>query len=195
MFVYICEMSFKELKQLEAWHEDQRQPGLDDRRLTLRDLEPVLKKLGPLFQVTLAGRSFESRPVFKIVCGSGERQILIWTQMHGNESTGTRAILDLFKWIESPGSMTQFRDELLENCTLTVLPMLNPDGSERYTRLDSQGIDLNRDVIEKKAPESQILQKVLAEVDPDYCFNMPSKSWSLPWRTLILVLERKQSPV
>ena len=34
-------------------------------------------------------------PIYRI--GEGEKRVLLWSQMHGNESTTTRALLDLFK--------------------------------------------------------------------------------------------------
>ncbi len=172
MIVYICEMNKKELDNLTAWHEDQSHSNPEDRRFTLSDLEPLLKNLGPFFDVSVLGQSFESRSIYKVMVGSGGKKVLIWTQMHGNESTGTKAVLDFFKWIENPGSQTNLRDKLIGSCTLCVIPMLNPDGAERYTRLDSRDIDLNRDVLERKAPESSILQELLKNFDPDYCFNM-----------------------
>jgi len=170
--VYICEMKKEELSNLAAWHDSQCCSYLDDRRFTLSELEPLLKNLGPLFEVSALGHSYESRSIYRVVLGSGTTRVLIWTQMHGNESTGTKAVLDFFNWIENPGSQKRLRDELLNSCTLCVVPMLNPDGAERYTRLDSRGIDLNRDVLEKNAPESRLLQEILKTFDPDYCFNL-----------------------
>ena len=160
------------LQDLATWHELNRCSNLEDRRLIFADLEPLLKDLGPLFTVSSLGHSYESRPINKVVFGSGSTKVLIWTQMHGNESTGTKAVLDLFKWVEHPDRRIGLRDELLGRCTFCIVPMLNPDGAERYSRLDSQGIDLNRDVLEKKAPESRLLQELLKKFDPDYCFNM-----------------------
>jgi hypothetical protein len=170
--VYICEMKKAELSGLAAWHASQDPSILTERKLTLSDLEPLLRDLSPVFGVSVLGHSYESRPIYKVVLGSGRRKILIWTQMHGNESTGTKAVLDFFRWIENPGNHQGLKDELLKRCTICVVPMLNPDGAERYTRLDSRGIDLNRDVLEKKAPESLLLQEVLKAFDPHYCFNM-----------------------
>lgn len=172
MNVYICEMNKEELSNLAAWHDSGCISNLEDRRLILSELEPLLRNLGPLFELSTLGHSYESRPIFKVVLGSGTRKILIWTQMHGNESTGTKAVLDFFNWFENPGSQKSLRDELLNSCTVCVVPMLNPDGAERYSRLDSRGIDMNRDVLEKKAPESLLLQGVLKAFDPHYCFNM-----------------------
>jgi len=165
-------MKKEELSNLAEWHDSQCRSDLEDRRFTLSELEPLLRNLGPLFELSTLGHSYESRPIFKVVLGSGPKKNLIWTQMHGNESTGTKAILDFFNWFENPGNQKSLRDELLNSCTVCVVPMLNPDGAERYTRLDSRGIDLNRDVLERKAPESLLLQEVLKTFDPHYCFNM-----------------------
>ena len=165
-------MEITELRELAAWHEAECHTNLKDRRLVLSDMQPLLANLDSLFRVSVLGHSHESRTIYKLIFGSGSRKVLIWTQMHGNESTGTKAVMDFFKWMEKPGCQKVLRDELLERCTFCVVPMLNPDGAERYTRLDSQGIDLNRDVLDKKAPESMLLQAVLKDFDPDYCFNM-----------------------
>lgn len=165
-------MEKTELDELGSWHETHCHSNLEDRRLILTQLESLLNNLGPLFEVSLLGHSSESRDIHKIILGSGKKKILIWTQMHGNETTGTKAVLDFFNWIENPGIQSTLRDELLDHCTICVIPMLNPDGAERYTRLDSRGIDLNRDVLTKKAPESRLLQEILINFDPDYCFNM-----------------------
>jgi hypothetical protein len=50
--------------------------------------------------------------------------------------------------------------------------MLNPDGAKAYTRENAQKIDLNRDAVDLKSPESRILKAVLDEFNPDYCFNL-----------------------
>ena len=34
---------------------------------------------------------------------------------------------------------------MLDNLTIHVVPMLNPDGAERYQRRNVQDIDINRD--------------------------------------------------
>ncbi|UCE94344.1 MAG: hypothetical protein JSV73_03460, partial [Flavobacteriaceae bacterium] len=66
----------------------------------------------------------------------------------------------------------RLKEQILSTCSIHCIPILNPDGAVAYTRVNAQGIDLNRDVIDKKAPESVLLQKVLEEVKPDYCFNL-----------------------
>lgn len=50
--------------------------------------------------------------------------------------------------------------------------MLNPDGSSRYTRLNANEIDLNRDAINRSQKETQCFFDYLETFKPDFCFNM-----------------------
>ena len=164
----------KEIRdRILEWHARSAEGRTFGRRLTLAEIEPILIGLdSSLFKVSQIGLSHEQRPLYRVDFGSGETRILIWTQMHGNESTGTRAVLDLFEWVQQPGDLEDMRDDLLKGSTVSVLPMLNPDGAEAYTRVNAQQIDLNRDVLEKKAPESEVLQQQLSLIHPAFCFNM-----------------------
>ena len=40
------------------------------------------------------GFSVQNRPIKMLEIGSGPHKILIWSQMHGNESTTTKALLE-----------------------------------------------------------------------------------------------------
>ncbi|UJH92919.1 hypothetical protein LZ575_03745 [Antarcticibacterium sp. 1MA-6-2] len=55
---------------------------------------------------------------------------------------------------------------------MTIIPMLNPDGARAYTRINANGIDLNRDAHQKSQIESQILNQIFSEFQPDFCFNL-----------------------
>jgi hypothetical protein len=93
----------------------------------------------------------------------------MWSQMHGNESTTTKAVLDLINFLATPGALAT---AILESCTIMILPMLNPDGAAAYTRVNANQIDLNRDAQERSQPESRLLRAVYEEFGPDYCFNL-----------------------
>ena len=43
----------------------------------------------------IIGASEENRNIYQIKIGKGSKKILIWTQMHGNECTGTKSVIDL----------------------------------------------------------------------------------------------------
>ena len=76
--------------------------------------------------------------------GRGPFKVLLWSQMHGDEPTATSALFDLFEYLyrhraEDPAA------RILDALTLHAVPMLNPDGAEKFTRRNAQGIDVNRD--------------------------------------------------
>ena len=102
-------------------------------------------------------------PLYQI--GKGDVRILLWSQMHGNESTTTRALIDILKIFSE-------QDCLFYNCELYIIPMLNPDGANLYTRENFNHIDLNRDAINLSQKESLFLRSVFEDVKPDFCFNL-----------------------
>ena len=172
LIVYICKMKRIDIDELSSWYHIHHEKNLEERYLNLKQMQPYLAGLNDGFKVKKIGESFERRDIYTLVFGEGKTNLLLWTQMHGNESTGTRALLDLIKFFSDPGSLSWLSSHILQECTIHCIPMLNPDGAEAYTRINAQGIDLNRDVIEKRAVESRLLQKVLKSVNPHYCFNL-----------------------
>ena len=92
--------------------------------------------------------------------------------MHGNESTGTKALFDVFNFLSHPKELLQIADSILENCSLIFIPILNPDGSINFIRENAEGVDLNRDAVDLKAVESRILRAILEEFQPHFCFNL-----------------------
>ena len=141
--------------------------ALANRYITNSHIEPLLNSLPSQFCQSLLGTSEAGMPIHGVQVGTGSKRILIWSQMHGNESTTTKALFDLFNYFELPNSET-----LLEACTLFIIPILNPDGAEHYTRVNAHAIDLNRDAVDINAKESQLLRTVLDEFCPDFCFNL-----------------------
>jgi len=89
--------------------------------------------------------------------------------MHGNESTTTKAVMDLFHYLLSDFGQGS---GLLAQLELCVVPMLNPDGALAYTRYNANQVDLNRDAAQRTQPESQVLRKVFEDFQPHYCFNL-----------------------
>jgi hypothetical protein len=93
----------------------------------------------------------------------------MWSQMHGNESTTTKAVFDFINLLHSD---EKIGIELQKEFTFCILPMVNPDGAEVYTRENANKIDLNRDSVNLSQPESRILRKVFDSFKPNYCFNL-----------------------
>ena len=141
--------------------------ALEKRYVTNSHIEPLLKSLSNQFSQTILGTSEAGLPIHGLQIGTGSRRILIWSQMHGNESTTTKALFDLFNCLELSDSKT-----FLEACTLFIIPILNPDGAAAYTRLNHNQIDLNRDAKALTQSESKILRITYEEFKPHFCFNM-----------------------
>lgn len=162
------------MDRIERWYHSQFEKNLQGRRIVLEDIEPLIKKLKSPFKVQSIGTSELDKPIYKVEAGSGPKRILLWTQMHGNESTGTKALFDWFKYVADhlESTVDCLVKDFLEKCTLVCIPMLNPDGSDVFTRVNSNRIDLNRDAVALKAKESRLLRTVLDDFDPHFCFNL-----------------------
>ena len=141
--------------------------SLKSRVLSNSDIEPLLNLLSNKFEVNVLGYSDTGLPIHGVKIGSGSKRILLWSQMHGNESTTTKALFDLFNYLE----LEDFK-AFSDTCTLFVIPILNPDGAKAYTRLNANGVDLNRDAINRTQKESIILRSVFDKFKPHYCFNL-----------------------
>lgn len=148
---------------------DYKDASLSGRYIHLEQIEPLLVTYKNLFQIKILGESVEKRPIYSISLGSGSKRILMWSQMHGNESTTTKAVFDVLKYIKNNRS---FRDYILENFTICILPMVNPDGALAYTRANSKMVDLNRDAQDRSQPESVVLKEAFDSFKPEYCFNL-----------------------
>ena len=140
----------------------------------------LLNALPSQFAVEIKGYSEEGRAIKLVTWGKGEQKVFIWSQMHGDEATGTMALFDLMNFLKG-----EFHKDLIaaisESCTLYLLPMLNPDGAERFTRRNARQIDINRDYREMLSAEARILEKVRKEVKPHFAFNLHDQNtlWSV----------------
>jgi len=166
---------------LERAHAACRAPELAPRHITPEVLHPFLEALAARSAGTIrlerAGSSFEGAPIFSVTAGTGRTRVLLWTQMHGDESTATRATGDLLSHLARTAGTGPTRD-ILSKVTLTAVPMLNPDGARRCTRRTAQGIDMNRDALALRTPEARLLADLRGRVKPDFCFNLHDQELS-----------------
>jgi hypothetical protein len=135
----------------------------------LRALEA--KHKGGAFRLGEVGRSVEGRAIHLMAVGSGPRNLLLWSQMHGDEPSATPALLDLTDFLLSGRGGEQGR-AILEAFTLLMVPMLNPDGTEVYERRNAQGIDINRDALNLTTPEGRLLKDLRDRYEPELGFNL-----------------------
>jgi hypothetical protein len=163
-------------QELSALHETMRVPGLDDRRFDHRTYwRAVEPYLGGTVSARVAGESAEGREIRHLTFGNGPTTVLLWSQMHGNESTASMSLADIIRFFhESPDHPLARR--VAEGATVHMIPMLNPDGAERFQRRNAQGIDVNRDARRLQTPEGRLLKAVRDELEPDFGFNLHDQS-------------------
>ncbi|WP_341726475.1 M14 family zinc carboxypeptidase [Pseudoxanthomonas putridarboris] len=163
------------LAGLDALYDDRlRVAGLDERRFTAEhwwDIATPLLASKRGFRVEEIGLSVEERPLRHVAWGKGRTRVLLWSQMHGDESTASMALADVFRFLgEHPDHPVVKR--LRARTSLHILPILNPDGAARFQRRNVQGIDLNQDARALATPEARTLKALYDRVRPEYGFNL-----------------------
>ncbi len=164
---------------LQAYHLF-KEESLHTRFIKYSSISALLKKLPPSFEQKILGKSFEDRDITLVTWGNGPIRIFLWSQMHGDEPTGTMALFDLLNFLQHP-YFINITKELAAKCTLYILPMVNPDGAERFTRRNAQQIDINRDFNQTATPEGMILKNAHQQITPHFGFNLHDQSnlWSV----------------
>lgn len=159
--------------ELFKLHDEHRINAITSKRFTQAQM---LGWLSPLrgqnvFTEERVGTSAEGRPLLLLTVGSGPVRVLLWSQMHGDESTATMALLDMLQFMaQRPDHpvVSTIRSRL----TLLLLPMINPDGAERFERRTAQLIDMNRDALALRTPEARALWGVREQYQPAFGFNL-----------------------
>lgn len=164
----------EDLSRLLSTYETYKDTRIKDRRFKHREIVPILKEAAahPLISMRTLGQSVEGRDIYHLSLGTGPVNVLLWSQMHGNEPTATMAIMDILQFFQQQTTAEEWKRELLSKLTLHFVPMLNPDGAERYQRRNVQDIDINRDAQRLQTPEGRILKNIRDELAADFGFNL-----------------------
>lgn len=120
-------------------------------------------------EIKCIGTSVKGHPIYKMTLGTGHIKTIAWSQMHGNESNSTHALLDLLVIKENHPELFE---EILSEITLDFILMLNPDGSEIWTRRNAMDVDMNRDFHREASKEFTILKNWVKSQNYDYAFNL-----------------------
>jgi hypothetical protein len=160
-------------RELFDKYENFKMSAITSRRFSQADMLAWLDPLRQqkLFIMTPVGRSAEGRTISMLKMGAGKTTVLLWSQMHGDESTATMAIMDMLKFFSQEPDHVITRS-ILSKLNLLLLPMLNPDGAERFQRRTAQSIDMNRDALALKTPEARILKETRDTYRPNFGFNL-----------------------
>lgn len=162
--------------ELIALYDGVRVAGLDDRRFDHETYwRTVSPYLGSEVSSRVVGESAEGREIRHLTFGGGPTTVLLWSQMHGNESTASMSLADIVRFFDEQPDHPLAR-RIAEGSTIHMIPMLNPDGAERFQRRNAQGIDVNRDARRLQTPEGRLLKTVRDELEPDFGFNLHDQS-------------------
>lgn len=155
---------FKEFNQYKEYN-------LFGRYLEIDTIQKLILNLPNSFSVKEIGRSVNLLPIYAAYWGNGKRKILGWSQMHGNETTTTKALFDLVNYLTIEKE-SEFVTTLREKCKIVLVFVLNPDGAIAYSRLNANHVDLNRDAKEATQPEMIALQRLYYDLKPNLCLNL-----------------------
>ncbi len=171
-------------KALYDAHATYKEGSLSQRRFKHQDIIPLIDTISQSSaQTRLLGHSIEQRAVYEIKLGHGKKNIMLWSQMHGNEPTSTMAIFDMIRFLQAEDEQfSSLRNTILRELELCFIPMLNPDGVERFQRRNAAEVDLNRDALALACPESIILKEAHQKNKPVFGFNLhdQSKYYNVP---------------
>ena len=106
------------------------------------------------------GTSQQGRPIYKIEShGASKEWLVILGRLHPPEVTGALA---LFPFVEMLLANNELADKFRQKYNLLIIPNLNPDGVAMGNwRHNANGVDLNRDWITFKQPETQQVHQYL----------------------------------
>jgi len=158
-----------QIKTLKSLFKSYKEDALFGRYIHHETIAPLLKKMREKFTIIELGKSVNGVSIHAITFGSGKKKILMWSQMHGNESTTTKAVFDMLNVFFDENNLA---NHILEQCTVCIIPILNPDGAKAYTRFNANAVDLNRDAQELSQPESEVLRQLFDDFQPHYCYNL-----------------------
>jgi hypothetical protein len=118
-----------------------------DYRELQRELARIERVSRGRVDVEKAGESNRGRDIYRATVGSGPKVFLVTSEIHGNEKTGTDALLRILDYLGTSNSREAKR--LRATITLVAVPKLNADGAE----LDRRGNDLSWDEVQQHFPQ------------------------------------------
>ena len=156
-------------------HPNYQEPALTKRRFSASTWENLINawSASPHFTVTQIGQTTELRPIHEVRFGVGPIPIIAWSQMHGDEATATMALADIFRFLTlDTAEYRAIREKLHQKISIYVIPRLNADGAERWTRETALGIDMNRDAQAQNSVEARLLSSWADSKKPLFAFNL-----------------------
>ncbi|KEZ50497.1 M14 family zinc carboxypeptidase [Metabacillus indicus] len=119
--------------------------------ISYAELQKKLRQLeqtsGGKISVDVAGSTNQGREIYTARVGTGDKVLLVQSEIHGNEKTGTVALLNILQKIGSSNS--EAAKKIREEMTIVAIPMMNADASE----LDRRGNDMSWSEVTEQYPQ------------------------------------------
>ncbi|WP_409489656.1 M14 family zinc carboxypeptidase [Amycolatopsis sp. cmx-11-12] len=135
---------------VQACSEEPRELPINE----FTDYREMVRELGRLERVSKGrvavkevGRSNRGRVIHQATVGTGPKVFVVSSEIHGNEKTGTDALLRILDYLGT--SESRDAERLRKTITFVAVPKLNPDGAE----LDRRGNDLSWAEVQRKFPQ------------------------------------------
>jgi len=94
-------------------------------------------------QYEVIGQSVLGKDLYLFRIGNeNANSIFFMGSIHGNEHSGAELLYYFANWLVK--SNDPVASDLLANSQILILPVANPDGFEAWTRINANGVDLNR---------------------------------------------------
>lgn len=156
-----------------------KEPAITDRFMKHSEMMPLIQKhVSSKFVIKEEiGKSVRDRSINHLTAGRGKTKVMLWSQMHGDESTATMALFDMFNFLSATDDNDKLRKLILENLELHFVPMLNPDGAQAWKRRNDLEIDINRDARMLVTPEGRALMGLARKLQPEIGFNLHDQNY------------------
>jgi hypothetical protein len=174
----IGQVSLKNVDMAWDHYDRYKEPVIKNRFFKHTDIVSLIKKhtITRLLISEEIGQSVSGRSINHLTLGTGKTKVLLWSQMHGDESTATMALFDLFNFLQANDEHNDLRKLILSSLDLHIVPMLNPDGAQQWKRRNDLEIDVNRDARMLVTPEGRALMSLAKKIKPEIGFNLHDQS-------------------
>ena len=114
----------------------------------LQNIESTYPSISKLYNL---GSSVQGRTIWGLKITDNpnieenEAEVRICGCHHGNEIMSVELPLMLAWYLVDNYGSDPYIEDLVDNREIWIIPMVNPDGREMYTRYNANGVDLNRD--------------------------------------------------
>jgi len=138
------------------------------------ELQRLVTEYPNLLELKSAGKSVEGRELWYVILSDRdsepEPKFLYIANMHGDETVGRELMIYLSRLLLEQYQNHPRIANLLDHAQIFIMPSMNPDGFERGTRWNANGVDLNRNfpdaikdpnnTLEGRAVETQAIMKL-----------------------------------